>query len=88
MSGAAISLPEIVEAAKEFERASKDSQQLVERLDKVVEGLRGNWSGEARDLFFTHHRDWQTLMQAQTLLLARISAELLGLADRYQQADG
>lgn len=88
MSRAAVSLPDIVEAARQFELASEESLQLVARLEKVAEGLRKEWSGEAQEAFFAQHGEWQTLMQAQVLLLTRISTQLLGLAERYQRADG
>lgn len=87
MSGVAISTHGIVEAAREFELASKESQELAKRLQKAAERLKDGWSGETQEAFFAHHREWQSLMQAQVLLLTGISTELKALAARYQKAD-
>jgi WXG100 family type VII secretion target len=87
MSGVAVSTQDIAAAAREFERGSKESQQLLERLEKVADGLKQGWSGETRDAFFKHQAEWHTLMRAQAAMLISISLELRALADRFQRAD-
>jgi len=88
MSGVAVSTQDIALAAREFQLASKESQQVLERLEKVVDGLRQGWSGETRDTFFKHHAEWHSLMRGQVALLISLSLELEGLAARFQRADG
>jgi WXG100 family type VII secretion target len=88
MGGVALSTQDIASAAREFELASRESQLLLERLEKVAGGLQAGWSGETREAFFTHHAQWQALMRSQAAMLISISLELRALAERFQRADG
>ena len=87
MSTVTLSTQDLKEAAEEFETASKESQELVSKLAKATEGLKGKWSGAAQQAFYRHHDEWQALMQGQVALLTGISLELRALAERYEQAD-
>jgi WXG100 family type VII secretion target len=87
MSGVAFSTQDMAVAAREFELASRESQQILERLEKVTGGLRDGWSGETREAFFKHHSEWQALMRSQAAMLISISLELRALAERFQRAD-
>jgi WXG100 family type VII secretion target len=77
----------IREAADEFESASKESQALVGKLEKVAGGLKGSWSGPTQEAFYRHFEEWQRLMRLQVALLTTISAQLRELAERYAKAD-
>jgi len=87
MRGVAVSTHDITAAAREFELASRESQQILEKLEKVAGGLREGWSGETQEAFFRHHTEWQSLMRSQTAMLVSISLELRALADRFRRAD-
>ena len=83
----ALSTKDIIAAAEEFESASKQSQELVAKLEKVAERLKDKWSGSAQEAFYKHHDEWQALMRGQVALLTGIAFELQALAERYEKAD-
>jgi WXG100 family type VII secretion target len=87
MASVALSTKDILAAADEFESASRQSQELVESLEKVTVGLKGKWSGSAQEAFYKHHDEWQALMRGQVALLTGIAFELKALAERYEKAD-
>jgi WXG100 family type VII secretion target len=87
MSGVAVSTQDIAAAAREFELACRESQQLLERLERVAGGLGEGWAGQSGETFFKHLAEWQGLMRSQAGMLVSISLELRALADRFQRAD-
>jgi len=88
MTALTVPVQNILAAAKEYETASKESQQLLERLEKAADGLRPGWAGANRDTFFQHHKEWQALMRGQVAVLISLSLELQALASRFERADG
>lgn len=87
MGALSVSTGDILDAASEFEAASRKSQEIISKLDEVTTELKGKWSGPAQEAFYRHHNEWQMIMKGQAALLSSISMELRALAERYQTAD-
>lgn len=87
MGAVTLSTKELQSAAEAFDSASKESQELVAKLDKVTENLKAKWSGSAQEAFYKHHGEWQALMKGQVAILTGIAFELRALAERYERAD-
>ena len=75
------------EAASEFTEVSKESQLLVERLEKVTGGLQTDWESASQQLFFKNYKQWHQHMQGYVTLLDMIAKEMHAMADRYEEAD-
>ena len=88
MTALTVPVLNIMAAAKEFESASGESQQLLERLEKVADGLKPGWAGAGRDAFFQHHTEWQALMRGQVAMLISLSQQPHALASRFERVDG
>lgn len=82
-----LSLPEVRRSAEEFARAGRDSQAIVNRLEKSITKLEKAWGGVTGEIFYSHYKDWLVLMQGHIALLQRISQELQALAERYERVD-
>lgn len=82
-----LSLTEVRQAAEEFARAGRDSQAIVNRLEKSITRLEKSWGGVTGEIFYSHFKDWRVLMQGHIALLLRISQELQALAERYEHVD-
>lgn len=73
--------------AKEFSTASKESQAIIDRLDKATKNLEEKWAGATQQVFYKHYTDWQAHMRIYATLLNNIAQELHGLAERFEQID-
>jgi WXG100 family type VII secretion target len=73
--------------AKEFSKASKESQEIIDRLEKVTKQLEEKWSGATQQVFYKHYKDWQAHMRIYATFLKEIAQELYGLAERFEQID-
>jgi len=82
-----LSLAELHKSAEEFARAGRDSQVIVDRLEKSISRLEKAWGGVTGEMFYSNYMDWRTLMQGHIALLLRIAQELQALADRYEKVD-
>lgn len=82
-----LSLTEVRRTAEEFARAGRDSQAIVNRLEKSIEKLEKAWGGVTGEMFYSHYKDWRVLMQGHIALLLRIAQELQALAERYERVD-
>jgi WXG100 family type VII secretion target len=78
---------EIRQTADEFARAGRDSQAIVNQLEKSIADLEKAWAGVSGEIFYGHYKDWRVLMQGHIALLLRIAQELQALAERYERVD-
>jgi WXG100 family type VII secretion target len=76
------------QAAAEFAKASKESQEIVDRLEKASAQLEQKWAGVTQQLFYKHYKDWRLQMKAYAGFLKNIANELSAIADRFEKADG
>jgi WXG100 family type VII secretion target len=82
-----LSLSDVRRTAEEFARAGRDSQAIVNQLEKSITKLEKTWGGVTGEMFYSHYKNWRMLMQGHVALLQRISQELQALAERYERAD-
>lgn len=73
--------------AKEFASASKESQVILDRLEKATNQLEGKWAGATRQVFYKHYVEWQIHMRNQASILNNIAQEIHGLAERFEKLD-
>lgn len=78
---------QLQETAAAFSLASRDSQEIMKRLEDAMAGLESKWSGATQQGFHKNYRDWQQYMGGMAALLKTIAHELEAMADRYQVAD-
>jgi WXG100 family type VII secretion target len=73
--------------ATEFSTASKESQAIIDRLDKATKQLEEKWVGATQQAFYKHYTDWEAHMRIYAMLLKNIAGELHGLAERFEKID-
>lgn len=73
--------------AEEFLAASKDTQAVLNRLEKATSQIEEKWSGVTQEAFYVYYKDWREHLEKFSVLLGSIAKELHVIADRYEQAD-
>lgn len=75
------------QAAATLAEASRDSQDIIRRVEAAMAGLEGKWAGATQQAFHQNYRDWREYMAGTAALLKIIATELDATADRFQTLD-
>jgi len=78
---------QVHEVANQFNSASQESEQMVQRLESTMGNLAPNWDGMTAQRFYGDYENWRTNMRTFVELLAQVSQELHAIADRFAAAD-
>jgi len=73
--------------AEEFDRASRVSEETLDRLDRMLEILEGKWGGATREVFYSQFRSLRPQMARLGSHLDLISREIRALVERFETAD-
>lgn len=88
MEGRILVTPEQLDnVANQFRSGSEQSQQLIARLNKQIQGMEGQWDGMTKQSFFTQFQESKRLMDQYVQNLNEIERELKAIATRFRQAD-
>ena len=87
MSEMQIQPDELRQSAEEFNKAGKETQAILKRLDDSTGELEKKWAGAAQQIFFKQYKDLRQYMEAFSVLLGNVSLEMQAMADRYEKAD-
>ena len=87
MTRIAITPEQVHDVANQFNGASQQSDQVVNRLESTVNGLAARWEGMAKQRFYGDYEIWRSSMRGFVQLLGEISQELHAIADRFSAAD-
>jgi WXG100 family type VII secretion target len=75
------------DVANQFNSASQESEQMVQRLESTMNNLQPNWDGMTAQRFYGDYENWRNNMRQFVQLLSQISQELHAIADRFAAAD-
>lgn len=78
---------QIHKVANQFNTASQDSEQMVQRLQSTLTSLEPDWDGMTAERFYGDYENWRNSMTQFVQLLAQISQEMHAIADRFAAAD-
>jgi len=78
---------QVHDVANQFNAASQESEQMVQRLQSTMNGLAPNWDGMTAQRFYGDYENWRNSMTQFVQLLSQISQELHAIADRFAAAD-
>ncbi len=82
-----ISPDQVRQVAGQFNNASNDSSQIIQRLQAAVNQLQPDWEGITKQRFYNEYQQWQSSMTKFVDLLENISQQLNQIADRFATAD-
>ncbi|MBN1266495.1 MAG: WXG100 family type VII secretion target [Anaerolineales bacterium] len=78
---------EVHQVANQFNQASQESEQMVQRLESTVNNLAPNWDGMTSQRFYSDYETWRTSMRQFVEMLGQVSQEMHAIADRFAAAD-
>jgi WXG100 family type VII secretion target len=78
---------QVHDVANQFNNASQESEQMVQRLEGTMNNLSPNWDGMTAQRFYGDYENWRNNMRQFVQLLAQVSQELHSIADRFAAAD-
>lgn len=78
---------QVHEVANQFQNASQETEQMVQRLESTMNNLAPNWDGMTKQRFYSDYETWRSSMRNFVQLLSQISQELHTIGDRFAAAD-
>ncbi len=87
MNDIMIAPDELRRAAHAFAQANKDSQAIMEKLEKAMAELEGKWGGVTQQMFFKNYKDWRQYMGSLVVLLNNTAGDMQAIAERFEKAD-
>ena len=78
---------QVHEVGSQFQNASQESDQMVNRLQSTMSGLDPDWEGMTQERFYSDYEQWRTQMVGFVDLLNQIGEQLHNIAVRFEQAD-
>lgn len=80
--------PEMVrQAGHQFQQASSQSEDMINRLNTQMQALHAEWEGMTQQQFYTQFEEWKTRMNQFKVMLSDISSQLVTIAARFEAAD-
>lgn len=83
-----ISPSELQKASQEFKAASRESEEMMSRLENVIKNLEITWEDAGQQVFFQYFQEWHAHVGGISQLLNLTAEELNAIAERYSIADG
>jgi WXG100 family type VII secretion target len=77
---------ELKKASQEFRGASRETRDIVQKLEKTITNLESCWQDASQQKFFGYYKEWHQHIQGFSQILDEIAAELDAVADRYANA--
>ncbi len=78
---------DLYQAAQAFSQVSKESQALVDRLEKATAGLETKWTGVTRQMFYHQYKEWCEYTASLAGLLDGVADEMRSLAEGFEKID-
>lgn len=88
MSRILITPEQVDDAGKQFDQASQQSQDMVNRLQSLMTGMQPQWEGMTSQRFYQEYEQWRSAMTQFVQLLSDIGTELHAISTRFSQTDG
>lgn len=82
-----ISPSELQKASQIFKAASRETDEMMTKLEKVIKDLESTWEDAGQQVFFQYYQEWHSHIGGISQLLNLTADELNAIAERYFQAD-
>ncbi len=78
---------QLLEIGNKFLASSNQNNNMATELEKLINGLSGQWQGVSKERFYTAYSNADKDLKQVSILLKDVGDELKAIANRFKEAD-